>query len=135
VDEDTNAFNKIMDAFGLPKGSDEEKAIRKNAIQEASKYAIEIPYKVMQTSLESMDIIKAMVETGNPNSVSDAGVGVLCARLAVMGAFLNVKINASGLEDKIYVKDILAKGEDIEKSAIEMEGEILEVVNKKILEL
>jgi len=132
VDEDTNAFNKIMDAFGLPKGSDEEKAIRKNAIQEASKYAIEIPYKVMQTSLESMDIIKAMVETGNPNSVSDAGVGVLCARLAVMGAFLNVKINASGLEDKIYVDDILEKGDDIEKKAIEMEKEILELVNVKI---
>ncbi len=135
VDEDTNAFNKIMDAFGLPKGTKEEKASRMQAIQDASKYAIDIPFKVMQTCFESMEIIKAMVETGNPNSVSDAGVGALCARSAIMGAFLNVKINASGVEDKTFVENILAKGQSIEERAIELEAEILGLVNIKILEL
>ncbi|HAG17258.1 MAG TPA: glutamate formimidoyltransferase, partial [Bacteroidales bacterium] len=86
VDEDTNAFNKIMDAFKLPKATENEKANRKQAIQDASKYAIEIPFKVMEKTLKSMEIIKAMAEIGNPNSVSDAGVGALCARTAVMGA-------------------------------------------------
>jgi glutamate formiminotransferase/formiminotetrahydrofolate cyclodeaminase len=132
VDEDTNAFNKIMDAFGLPKGTDEEKATRNKAIQDASKYAIEIPFRVMQTCYESMEIIKAMVEIGNPNSVSDAGVGALCARSAVMGAFLNVKINASGVEDKVFVDDMLAKGTEIEDKASKIEKEILELVNNKI---
>lgn len=135
VDEDTNAFNKIMDAFGLPKGTDEEKAARKQAIEDASKYAMEIPFKVMEASFESMEIIKAMAEIGNPNSVSDAGVGALCARTAVMGAFLNVKINASGVDDKDFVNDILTKGKEIEEKAIEMEKEIINLVDKKILEL
>jgi glutamate formiminotransferase/formiminotetrahydrofolate cyclodeaminase len=101
VDEDTNAFNKIMDAFGLPKGTDAEKAARKQAIQDATLYAIEIPYKVMEISYQSMEVMKAMAEIGNPNSVSDAGVGALAARSAVMGAYLNVKINAEGLDKKI----------------------------------
>jgi len=135
VDEDTNAFNKIMDAFGLPKGTEEEKASRNKAIQDASKYAIEIPFKVMQTSFESMEVIKAMVEIGNPNSVSDAGVGALCARSAVMGAYLNVKINASGVDDKTFVDNMLAKGNEIEEKAIALEEEILVAVNKKIKEL
>lgn len=132
VDEDTNAFNKIMDAFGLAKGNDTEKAIRHQAIQEASKYAIEIPFKVMQKSLNSMEVIKAMAEIGNPNSVSDAGVGALCARTAVMGAFLNVKINAADVEDKSFVKDKLKKGAEIENNAIALEAEILQIVNQKI---
>ncbi len=132
VDEDTRSFNHIMDAFGLPKSSDEEKAARKKAIQDATRYATEIPFRVMQKSFESMEVIKAMAETGNPNSVSDAGVGALCARSAVMGAFLNVKINAAGLEDKDFVSDILAKGAAIEKSAIEAEAAILKIVNEKI---
>jgi len=132
VDEDTNAFNKIMDAFGLPKKSAEEKAARAQAIEDASKYAIEIPFKVMQKSYESMEIIKAMAEIGNPNSVSDAGVGALCARSAVMGAYLNVKINASGLEDKVFVNEKLSEGLEIETKARELEDEILEIVNKKI---
>lgn len=132
VDEDTNAFNKIMDAFGLPKNTDQEKADRTSAIQAATKYAIEIPFKVMKKSFETMEIIKAMAETGNPNSVTDAGVGALASRSAVMGAYLNVKINASGLKDKAYVDQVLAEGAEIERKAQQMEEEILVLVNTKI---
>ena len=132
VDEDTRAFNKIMDAFGLPKGNDEEKAARSAAIQEATKYAIEIPFRVMKRSFAAMEILKAMAETGNPNSVSDAGVGALAVRSAVMGAYLNVKINASGLDDKAFVDAVLKEGAEIEQKACELEKQILETVNKKI---
>jgi glutamate formiminotransferase/formiminotetrahydrofolate cyclodeaminase len=132
VDEDTRAFNKIMDAFGLPKQSDAEKAARTSAIQEATKFAIEIPLEVMRLSLESMEVIGKMAEIGNPNSVSDAGVGALCARSAVLGAFLNVKINASGYKDAAYVERVLAEGKVIEAKAIELEKSILEMVNQKI---
>lgn len=132
VDADTAAFNKIMTAFGLPKSNEEEKAARKQAIQDATKFAIEIPFRVMQLSHESMTLIKAMADIGNPNSVSDAGVGALCARSAVMGAFMNVRINAGGYDDKSYVNDIIAKGKDIETKTIALEAEILKVVNEKI---
>lgn len=132
VDEDTNAFNRIMDAFGLPKGSEQEKAARTEAIQEATRYAIEIPFRVMKKSFETMEILKAMAETGNPNSVSDAGVGALAARSAVMGAFLNVKINAAGLNDKAFVASVIAEGTEIERNAKLMEEQILEIVNHKI---
>ncbi|MEN9963860.1 MAG: hypothetical protein RL582_955 [Bacteroidota bacterium] len=132
VDEDTRAFNKIMDAFGLPKQSDAEKAARTSAIQDATKFAIEIPLEVMRLSLESMEVIGKMAEIGNPNSVSDAGVGALCARSAVLGAFLNVKINASGYKDAAYVERVLAEGKTIEAKAIELEKSILELVNQKI---
>ena len=132
VDADTAAFNKIMTAFGLPKGTDDEKANRKMAIQNATKFAIEIPFKVMQLSFDSMTLIKAMADIGNPNSVSDAGVGALCARSAVMGAFMNVRINASGYDDKTYVTEILAKGKDLETKTIALETEILKIVNDKI---
>lgn len=132
VDADTKAFNKIMTAFGLPKATEEEKAIRTRAIQDATKFAIEIPFKVMEASYASMEVIKAMAETGNPNSVSDAGVGALCARSAVMGAFMNVRINASGYDDKAFVQDIIAKGKDIENKTITLEAAILKVVNEKI---
>ena len=132
VDEDTNAFNKIMNAFGLPKNSDQEKAIRTQAIQEATKYATEIPFNTMEKALASFDVIKAMATTGNPNSVTDAGVGALCARSAVMGAFLNVKINASGLKDKDYVAEIIGKAEAMEQQAKTLEDEILKLVNEKI---
>ncbi len=132
VDLDTAAFNKIMIAFGLPKTTDEEKIIRKKAIQEATKFAIEIPFKVMQYSYESLNIIKAMAEIGNPNSVSDAGVGALCARSAVMGAFMNVRINASGYDDKKFVEEIIEKGKQIENKTIDLETEILKIVNQKI---
>jgi glutamate formiminotransferase / formiminotetrahydrofolate cyclodeaminase len=132
VDEDTRAFNRIMDAFGLPKGNEAEKLVRKHAIQEATRYATEIPFKVMEKAQQSMEVIKAMAENGNPNSVSDAGVGALCARTAVMGAFLNVKINAAGLEDKVFAAKIIEQGAAIENSAIEMESSILKIVNEKI---
>ncbi|HLP51368.1 MAG TPA: cyclodeaminase/cyclohydrolase family protein, partial [Chitinophagales bacterium] len=132
VDEDTRAFNKIMDAFGLPKGSDAEKAARKEAIQEATKNAIEVPFRVMELSLKSFDVIKAMAETGNPNSVSDAGVGALCARSAVYGAWLNVKINAASYSDKRYTARKLAKGKEILDKAKEMERKVLGIVERKI---
>jgi glutamate formiminotransferase/formiminotetrahydrofolate cyclodeaminase len=132
VDEDTNAFNKIMNAFGLAKTTDEEKKIRSKAIQDATKYATEIPFKVMQLSYDSMAVIKAMAETGNPNSVTDAGVGALCARTAVMGAYLNVKINAAGLSDKEFAKKIIEEGKIIEDKAQALEVEILKIVNSKI---
>ncbi|HEU4716335.1 MAG TPA: glutamate formimidoyltransferase, partial [Bacteroidia bacterium] len=132
VDEDTNAFNRIMTAFGLPKSNEEEKTKRTKAIQEATKYATEVPFRVMQAAYDSMEMIRAMAETGNPNSVSDAGVGALAARSAVMGAYLNVKINAAGLEDKKFAADILAKGKDIQEKAMKAEAEILAVVNGKI---
>ncbi len=132
VDEDTNAFNKIMDAFGLPKNSEQEKADRTKAIQEATKYAIEIPFRVMQRSYDTFEIIRAMAETGNPNSVTDAGVGALAVRSAVMGAFLNVKINASSYKNKEFVDRILAEGIEIEKKAREQEETIMAIVNSKI---
>jgi glutamate formiminotransferase/formiminotetrahydrofolate cyclodeaminase len=132
VDLDTVAFNKIMEAFSLPKSSDEEKAARDKAIQGATQYAIEIPFKVMETAFESLTLIKAMVETGNPNSVTDAGVAALCARSAVLGAFMNVKINASGYKDKVFVDNVISRGTEIEKKTIALEGEIIELVNNKI---
>ena len=132
VDADTKAFNQIMLAFGLPKVTDEEKAARTKAIQEATKFAIEIPFKVMQIACESMEVIKAMADIGNPNSVSDAGVGALCARSAVMGAFMNVRINAAGYDDKAFVTDILNRGREIEHNAIALETEILKIVDGKI---
>jgi glutamate formiminotransferase/formiminotetrahydrofolate cyclodeaminase len=132
VDADTAAFNKIMTAFSLPKATEEEKNNRTKAIQDATKFAIEIPFKVMQTAYASMEVIKAMAEIGNPNSVSDAGVGALCVRSAVMGAFMNVRINAAGYDDKAFVSDIIAKGKDIENKTIALETEILKMVNDKI---
>lgn len=132
VDADTRAFNLIMMAFGLPKSTDEEKVLRSTAIQEATRMAIEVPFRVMETSLASMDIIKAMAESGNPNSVSDAGVGALCARSAVRGAFMNVRINAAGFDDKEFVNGILGRGREIENKAIALEAEILKIVDEKI---
>jgi glutamate formiminotransferase/formiminotetrahydrofolate cyclodeaminase len=132
VDEDTNAFNKIMLAFGLPKGNDEEKKVRSEAIQSATKLAIITPYKVMQLALESMELMKVMVEQGNPNSVTDAAVGALCARTAVIGAFMNVRINASGYNDKAFINDIISKGKEIQEKAIAIENEIRLLADQKI---
>ncbi len=132
VDEDTHAFNKIMEAFGLPKGTDAEKATRIIAIQEATKYAIEVPFKVMEVSLQSFEIIRAMAETGNPNSVSDAGVGALCARTAVYGAYLNVKINASSYKDKRYTSRKLKTAKELLDKAKEQERKILGIVERKM---
>ena len=132
VDEDTRAFNKIMDAFGLPNGSPDEKAARKVAIQAATLYAIEVPFKVMQLSAATLDIIQRMAEYGNPNSVSDAGVGALCARTAVLGAWLNVKINCSGYDDANFVSETLNKCESIVNAVNKHETAILEIVHQKI---
>ena len=132
VDADTKAFNQIMNAFALPKGNEEEKSNRTKAIQDATKYAIEIPLKVMQVAYSSMEVIKAMAEIGNPNSVSDAGVGALCVRSAVMGAFMNVRINAAGYDDKIFVADVVTRGKEIENKTIALETAILTIVNEKI---
>ena len=132
VDEDTIAFNKIMSALSLPKSTEEEKVNRTNVIQTATKYATEIPFRVMQTTFASMEVIKAMAEIGNPNSVSDAGVGALAARSAVMGAYLNVKINAAGLTDKKWAETIIADGAILQEKTQQLESEILLIVNGKI---
>jgi glutamate formiminotransferase/formiminotetrahydrofolate cyclodeaminase len=132
VDEDTQAFNKIMDTFGLPKKTEEEKKVRKEAIEEASKQAMEIPYKVMETALSSIAVMRAMAENGNPNSASDAGVGALCALTAVEGAYLNVKINARGIVDKRFTEDMLRRAEEIAQKARSCRNMILETVEQKI---
>ena len=132
VDADTRAFNAIMAAFGLSKATAEEKALRHQAIQAATRVAIEVPFRVMEVAAASLEVIRAMALEGNPNSVSDAGVGALCVRAAVMGAFLNVRINAAGYEDKAFVASILAGGKEIEEKAIRGEQEILGIVNGKI---
>lgn len=132
IDEDTNAFNAIMNAFSMPKKSAGEKADRKQAIENATKYAIEIPYRIMETAWKSLEVIKAMVDKGNPNSVTDAGVGALAVRSCVIGAFLNVRINAQGIEDREFVESLLNKARDIEEKTIRAEKEILEIVNSKI---
>ncbi|PCJ82926.1 MAG: glutamate formimidoyltransferase [Flavobacteriales bacterium] len=132
VDEDTSAFNKIMDAYRLPKGSSEEKTIRKQAIEDATKYAIQIPFRVMEATFGSMEVMKAMAENGLQASISDAGVGASCAKTAVVGAFLNVKINAGSLEDKKFVEEMVLKGNEILEKATVLESEILEIVESKI---
>lgn len=132
VDEDTRAFNKIMDAFALPKSTEEEKKLRAATIQAATKHAIEVPLKVMELSLKSFEVIKVMAEKGNPNSVSDAGVGALCARSAVYGAWLNVKINAASCTDKRYVARKLEQGKLMCNKAKELERKVLATVEKKI---
>lgn len=132
VDEDTMAFNRIMEAFGLPKNTAEDVAARKDAIENATKGAIAIPFQIMEKSMASMEIMKAMAEMGLQASVSDAGVGALCARTAVKGAFLNVKINASELKDEAYKQDVLKKGNAIQAETEKLEKEILEVVEGKL---
>lgn len=109
VDEDTHAFNKIMHAFGLPKSTEEEKKERTLAIEEATKYACEIPFKVMQTAYGTMPMLVAMIDKGNPNSITDAGVGVLCVKSAVRGAYFNVMVNAQGLKDRAFADDIIGR--------------------------
>jgi len=132
VDEDTNSFNAIIDAMRLPKATDEEKSARTEAIQSATKYAVEVPFKVMQLSLQTFEIIEAMAKIGNPNSVTDAGVGALCARAAVLGAFLNVKVNLGGIKDEAFVKESLEKAEIIVNKANEFEKTVMEIVHSKL---
>lgn len=132
VDEDTNAFNKIIDAVRLPKKTDEEKAVRNKAMEEATKYAIEVPLKVMKLCYESMEVMKGMAEIGNPNSASDAGVGAMAARTGVRGACLNVKINMGDLKDEVYKKKTLEEAYDIVQKAEDMEKDILHLVEKNL---
>ena len=132
VDEDTNAFNKIMDAFGLPKNSDEEKLARTQAIQDATLYATQVPLKTMQVCFSGYEIAQAMVEKGNPNSVTDAGVGALCIRTAIYGAYLNVKINASGLKDKIVAEKLVADANAILQQSNTLEQEIIKATETKM---
>ncbi|WP_320053634.1 glutamate formimidoyltransferase [uncultured Acetobacteroides sp.] len=128
VDEDTNAFNRIMDALSLPKKTDEEKAARKKAIQDATIYATEVPLKTMELCCNSMEVMLEMAEKGNPNSVSDAGVGAIAARGGVYGAYLNVRINAKGIEDEKYASDIVSNSNSLLKKALELESRILDKV-------
>lgn len=132
VDEDTRAFNKIMESFGLPKGTDAEKAVRAEAIEASSKYAMEIPFKTAELALESMEVMKKMVETGNPNSITDAGVGVLCARTAVIGAVMNVRINASGVKDKVFTDDLVQRSLSIQEKAEKLEAEVRAFIDRHI---
>lgn len=132
VDEDTRAFNAIMEAFQLPKSNDTEKSARTAAIQSATRYAIETPLAVMRLVSRSFEILKAMVSSGNPNSVTDAAVGVLCCRAAVQGAWLNVRINVGGLKDKAFVEAALQEGQSLADSADLAEKEIMEIVLKNM---
>ncbi len=132
VDEDTRAFNRIMDAFRLPKKSEDEKKFRKKSIDEATKNAILIPYRVMEVAFNSMKVLEKMAKIGNSNSISDVGVGTMAARACVRGAFLNVKINASGLDDKEFVENIIKNGTIMEQSAADKEVGILQIVESKL---
>lgn len=132
IDEDTNAFNQIMESFRLPKKTKEDNRIRNQAIEDATKNAMEVPFSILETSVEAMSIIKAMADIGNPNSVTDAGVGALCARTAARGAFMNVKINAADLKDESFKKDIINRGELLIAKAEQLENEIVAIVEQKI---
>ncbi|OFY63640.1 MAG: glutamate formimidoyltransferase [Bacteroidetes bacterium RIFCSPLOWO2_02_FULL_36_8] len=122
VDDDTQAFNQVMDAFGLPKGTEEEKKIRALKIEEATKQAISVPLNVMKKSYKCLELLKYMAEKGNPNSASDAGVGILCAMTAIRGAWLNVKINIPGLKDKEFSENVLSEGQKVLEAGLR-EGE------------
>ncbi len=132
VDDDTRAFERVMAAFALPKSTDEEKALRSAAIQDATRHATEIPFRVMEVAFASMTVIQAMAESGQESSVSDAGVGALCARTAVLGAFLNVKINAKQLKDRAWADDITQRADAIATRAQALEVEILATVSSRI---
>lgn len=132
VDEDTAAFAKIMNVFSMPKGTEEEKAARADAMEKATLYATQVPLRTMQTALEAMPLALEMARKGNPASASDAGVGAIAALAAVKGAQLNVRINAAGLKDRAMADSLTAEAEKIAKEAAEKEAEILSEVNKNI---
>lgn len=132
VDEDTEAFNRIMDVFGMPKSNDAEKAARAAALEAATLYATQVPLRTMEASYEVFALVRAMAEFGNPNSVTDAGVGALAARAAVRGAFLNVKINAAGLKDREMAQSLINRGAELAELAAKEENEILAIVESKI---
>jgi glutamate formiminotransferase/formiminotetrahydrofolate cyclodeaminase len=132
VDEDTAAFDEVLTASRLPDGSDAERTAKQAAIEQATKRAMDVPFRIMETALRSMDVIKQMAETGLESSVSDAGVAAICARAAVQGAFLNVRINAPGLAYQAYAGSLIARGDEIERQAIEREQEVLRIVRQKM---
>ena len=132
VDEDTAAFNRIMAVFAMPKSTDEERAARSAALQETTLYATEVPLRTMRTAMEVFPIVRAMAAEGNPNSVSDAGVGALAARSAVYGARLNVRINAAGLKDRTKAEALVGEADELAARASELEAEVLELVEQKI---
>jgi glutamate formiminotransferase/formiminotetrahydrofolate cyclodeaminase len=132
VDEDTLAFNRVMAALGLPKETDAEKAARAIALEAANLGALEVPWRVMQTASAAFDVLRAMAETGNPASASDAGVGAICARAAVRGAWLNVRTNASAIKNKATIAEIMKAGGRLEAAAAVQESEILAIVEKKL---
>lgn len=132
VDEDTNSFNKIIEGFRMPKKTEEEKLARKNAIESATKYATEIPFQVMETSYNSMEVIKEMAYNGLQNSLSDAGVGILCAKTAVTGAYFNVRINAKDIKDRNFAENIIKKATDIYHKTILIEKEVMEYIDSKM---
>ena len=132
VDEDTNAFNKIIDGFRMPKSTPEEVKIRKEAIEKATKYATEIPFKVMETSYSSMEVMMAMAKEGIQNSLSDAGVGALCAITAVIGAYFNVRINAKDIKDRVFAESILSKAKEIYEKTKILENKMIELIDSNI---
>ncbi len=132
VDEDTAAFNRIMDVFAMPKKTDADKAARAAAMEAATLYATEVPLHTMETAFKVFPLLRKMVDDGNQSSITDAGVGTLAARAAVRGAFLNVKINAAGLKDRAKAEELIARGAEIEKEAARLEAEILADVDAKI---
>lgn len=132
VDEDTNAFNKIIEGFRLPKGSDEEKKARAEAIESATIYATEVPLLVMETACDSMKVMMAMAKDGLQNSLSDAGVGALCARTAVYGAYFNVRINAKDIKNRDTAEKLLAKAKSIFDKTMATEKEMISYINEKI---
>ena len=132
VDEDTNAFNKIIDGFRMPKDTNEEKEARASAIENATIYATEIPFKVMETAFQSMEVMQAMLKDGLQNSLSDAGVGVLCARTAVIGAYFNVRINAKDIKDRAFAASILAKAAIIYEQTIAIENDTIAFIDSKM---
>ena len=132
VDEDTNAFNKIIDGFRMPKGNEAEIEARKQAIESATKYATEIPFQVMETAYNSMEVAQTMLKEGLQSSLSDAGVGILCARAAVVGAYFNVRINAKDIKDRAFAESILAKAEDIFQKTLAIEKETIAIIDSKM---
>jgi glutamate formiminotransferase/formiminotetrahydrofolate cyclodeaminase len=129
VDEDTNAFNKIIDGFRLPKSNSEEIELRKNAIEDATKYATEIPFQVMETAYNSMEVMQAMIKDGLQSSLSDAGVGILCARTAVVGAYFNVRINAKDIKDRVFAEEILNKAKGVYNKTLAIEKEVMDYID------
>lgn len=133
VDEDTNAFNKIIDGFRMPKETDEEKQLRAEAIENATKYAAEVPFKVMKTAYESMEVMQEMMRSGLASSLSDGAVGIMCAKAAVAGAFFNVKINAKDIKDRTFAENLIKKGEEIFDKTLAIEAETIKIINEKLV--